>query len=145
MLSSKLTPMLLVLLLGLALLAGCGTDATNVDTLAIVGTYTDEFGGDHQITASTWTSFGGSSVIHIIAYNNERQFLLGQNDAVHSFNPDQFARQDWTDFNGSLYYCSTVYNGATLDAAYAGQANASDPRTGGCDAVNNFPWTRLSP
>jgi len=35
------TPILCVLLLCAALLAGCGTDTTDVDSLAIVGTYTD--------------------------------------------------------------------------------------------------------
>ena len=139
------TPILCALLLCAALLAGCGNEYREQGPLEIIGTYTDEFGGDHQVTATTWTSFGGMSVIHILGYDNDANYVLGQNDAVKSFNPGQFARQDWISFSGALYYCSTVYNGATLDAAYAGQANAGNPPAGGCDAVNNFAWTRLSP
>jgi hypothetical protein len=129
------------------LLVGCATeeDETVVNstyTLEIVGNYLDEYSSDHQVTASTWTSFGGGSVIHIIAYSNEENFLLGQNDAVNSFNPNMYARQDWTYFNGSLYYCSTVYDGATLQDAYAGSADSSNPTLGGC---GGFSWTNLTP
>ena len=143
---SLLRPALaLALLCTLAALAGCGDPHREQGPLEIIGTYTDEFGGDHQITASTWTSFGGTSVIHILFYDNVSEYLIGRNDDVLSFDPGRYARQDWIRSNGNLYYCSTVFDGISVDAALAGRVDRVNPAAGGCDATHNFPWTRLAP
>ena len=134
------------LILGL-LAGGCSDDPPGHATPEIAGTYTDQFGDTHEITHDTWTvlSVFGDSIVHLKAVSNFENFAAGQNDSVTSFNPDKYSRLDWTFFNGDIYMCTTVFNADTLTAALQGEADSTNPPAGGCDAVNDFSWTNLTP
>lgn len=110
--------------------------------LEIAGTYTDDWGGTHEITSETWTMVG-MGVYHIEKYDNEGNWLVAQNDSKNQYNPGLWSRMDWTVFQDTLYYCQTAYDKASLEAAeQTPPADASDPTTGGC---GGFPWTALKP
>lgn len=114
-------------------------DEGGVDEPAIVGEYTDEFGEMHVIDATTWTFAG--SVFHIDQWDNEAMFLIAQNDEDNTFSPGLWSRFDWVEEGIHTYYCQSVYDGATLEAALAGSANRDDLMLG----CGGFAWTNLTP
>lgn len=119
-----------------------GTD-TETETggemaLAIVGTYMDEFGDTHTITESLWTNSAGEFAIS--EWNNEEMWLVAQNAESNEFSPLLWSRFDWTWDGDVLYYCQSVFDGATMEDALAGSANR-DSLDMGC---GGFPWTRLN-
>ena len=126
--------------------SGCGSFPWSrlFEIIDIGGSWVDNYGGDHEITAQTWSSYGGGSVISFTQVHNAEGWAVGQNDPVLSYNPDKWSRLDWTtDADGSLWYCSTAYDAETeADALAVTPPDATDPSTSGC---NTFPWTRLDP
>lgn len=109
--------------------------------LAIEGSYTDDFMGQHTVTRSSWTS--GSSVYHFASYDNAARFIIARNDQGNMYSPCLWSRFDWTVSGGELYYCMTAYAAASEEAARATPAaDATDPATTGC---GSFGWSKLSP
>jgi hypothetical protein len=146
-------PAVLLATFCLAVLAGCGTQSDQPAPLAITGTYKDEFygggfGAIHTINSTTWrqdNEDGSVSLFRVLSYSNDARYLIAHNDPANAFSPDLYSRFDWTFYSGALYYCTTAYNALTPGEALAGQADPNNPTTGGCNIVNNFPWTRLDP
>ena len=120
-----------------------GSDGGGEDDLAIAGSWTDGFGGDHVITNETWSSYGGSSVFNISKYDNDTYLVLAQNDASNEYFPELWSRFDWTtDSMGQLWYCQTAYDAESEEAATnATPPDATDPATGGC---SGFSWSSLT-
>lgn len=151
---AKIAPISACLALALMACEGDSTDgdaATDTGTetgaetggdmpLAIVGTYSDEFGDTHTITETEWTNAAGGFLIS--EWSNDEMWLVAQNADTNDFNPDLWSRFDWTWAGEQLYYCQSVYDGLTVDDALAGSADPSDPATTGC---GDFPWTMLNP
>jgi hypothetical protein len=107
--------------------------------LAIVGSYTDDFGDMHTISETEWTNSAGSFAI--AQYDNDEMWLVAQNAETNMFSPGLWSRFDWAWDGEQLYYCQSVFDGATIEAALAGSANADD-LTMGC---GGFPWSQLTP
>ena len=116
------------------------------EPLAIAGSYTDGFGGQHAITQATWTqAFAGSaaSVFNLSQWDNGAKWVTAQNDAANGFNPGLWSRFDWTTFQDALYFCQTRYDAASeAEALAATAADPADPTTAGCAG---FAWTALTP
>lgn len=129
---------------GLGLVA-CGDDGsdsgneTGEQGLEIVGEYIDDFMTEHSITEDEW-SFSGS-VFTIAEYDNDAMYILAQNGEANMYNPGLWSRFDWAWDGEQLYYCQIVYDGATIEDARAGSANATDLLAG----CNGFSWTKLNP
>lgn len=118
---------------------GDGDDEANADDEPdIVGEYTDEYGDTHTIDAASWTNSAG--VFHIEQWNDEDGWLVAQNDAANEYSPELWSRFDWVWMADDLFYCQSVFDGATLDAALAGSAN--DDLMTGC---GGFAWTAMTP
>ncbi len=159
-------------LLGLGLLLGaCADEKGGVDDKGgnpIVGNYTDQFNGTHQITNDTWTraSSFGTTVHQIEMVGHDRQFLITSRTHTVSppfsttcpgnFNPSAtnpvtcFARDHWEfDVSGELYYCTAEYQQFTRQDALsiedtptlAATLNVAGNRVG----CGNFEWTHLTP
>ncbi len=127
----------------------CDTDyhaegpSCSADELAIIGVFADAFDTDHTVTDSTWTmvSIFGTSVFHIMTYANSQTYLVAQNDSANTYNPDLWSRFDWTTAGSDLWFCQTVYDAASEQAALdATPADDSDPSASGC---GGFPWSQL--
>jgi hypothetical protein len=117
----------------------------SVEALEIAGTYSDDFGGSHEITSDSWTQVyeSGTSVFNISQVSNKDSYLIAQNDADNEYNPELWSRFDWTERDGSLWYCQTVFDAETeQEALDADPADDSDPANGGC---GGFAWTELKP
>ncbi|MBN2498541.1 MAG: hypothetical protein JXR96_28375, partial [Deltaproteobacteria bacterium] len=129
---------------------GCGAFAWSRlnPTLEIIGDYTDNYGGGHEISQLVWFQFTDGypeydSFFHISFVDSEAQSLVAQNDADNGFNPELWSRFDWTFVDGVLWYCQTIYDAASEAAARAASpADPSDPASGGC---GGYAWSRLDP
>ncbi|HNC98117.1 MAG TPA: hypothetical protein PKW90_18440, partial [Myxococcota bacterium] len=108
--------------------------------LSIIGSYTDNWGGSHEISQSTWTS--GSSVYHIQMVDNNGSFLVAQNDAANTYNPELYSRFDWTYDQGTLYYCQIAYDAADMASALQNTSAVRADLAAGC---NGFGWSSLTP
>jgi hypothetical protein len=125
--------------------AGAGGAGGAGSGLAIVGSYVDDYQSTHVITDTTWTlGFEGAtpSVFHITMVSNPNQYLIAQNDAANQFSPSLWSRFDWTQSQGSLYYCQTTYDAATEEAALATPRANVDDLNKGCAS---FAWSKLTP
>jgi hypothetical protein len=123
------------------------TDTDTPSGLAITGTYTDDFGADHTITDSLWTTaYSGypTSYFSITAYDNASNYVIAENDAGNSYYGSRFSRFDWhVDGDGDLWFCQTTYNAPTeSDALATPRADDSDPANLGC---GGFSWAKLTP
>ncbi|MBN1610276.1 MAG: hypothetical protein JW940_26850 [Polyangiaceae bacterium] len=127
---------------GAAGATGSGPDPLPLD---VMGVWADSYGGYHRITEAVWTQsgFGDVSRFNIAAYDNDARVIIAQNDAENAYNPGKYSRFDWTEYDGSVWYCTTVYDAATRqEASDAARADDTDPSTGGC---GSFPWSELIP
>ena len=133
-------PLLLVSLLAFS---GCASEEEQPTSLALIGTYDDDWGSTHEITADSWTiswSTGGSAVYHVISYDNAAGQVLTQNDVNNDYFPEMYSRFDWAEVDTKLYYCQTVYAADTVAAAEGVPAADSADLATGC---GGFPWTGL--
>jgi hypothetical protein len=129
------------------LTGGCSTFAWTMlrTALDITGSYVDSYGTAHSVSAFSWTSSSeyGDSSYHVSTADNEGMWLIAQNDASNSYNPEAWSVFDWTmDSTGALYYCQSSFDLATEEEALiADHADATD-LDGGC---STFAWTPLTP
>lgn len=119
--------------------AETGTDTGDAMSLAIAGSYTDDFGDAHTIGETSWDNGAGSFAIS--EYDNEAMFLIAQNASTNEFSPDLWSRFDWLFDGEQLYYCQSVYDGATPEDAIAGSADAGSLDMG----CAGFAWSMLTP
>jgi hypothetical protein len=132
---------------------GYGKDGSQTDlyaeTLEIVGSYTDGYGGMHEIAADMWTQtadYGSgpqSSTFHLEQFDNAARWAAGQNDPSNAYFPGKFSRFDWVTTGGKLFFCQTRYDAATIDEAIAATAaDSTDPANSGCGGA--FAWSELT-
>jgi len=129
---------------------GCGgfswsTLASGEGSMAIAGTYQDEWGGTHRVSDPGWlmgwapdaASFGVSE------FSNSARHIIAENGADNAFNPGLWSRFDWAwDDGGALRYCQGVFDAATEQAALdATPADAGDFDAG----CGGFSWSTLTP
>ncbi len=123
-----------------------GDTGETADDIALVGTWSDGFGGTHTITNTTWDEAGDgyTNAFAITQYDNDTHFAIAQNASTNGFNPDLYSRFDWaSDGATGFYYCQSTFDAATeADALAATPADATDPSTTGCGGT--FPWTHLT-
>lgn len=149
-----------IFVLSMSLLVACadkgddtagGDDTSDTDTdtsaatgIEIAGSWLDNYGSDHTVSDTEWSSYGGASVVHLSQYDNAQDFTVGQNDAANEYNPELFSRFDWyTDDAGQLWFCTTAYAAASEEEALnTAAADHTDPATTGC---GGFPWSSLTP
>lgn len=121
----------------LFLVSGCA-ESSSGDGLEIVGNYDDGFTA-HEITDDTWTI--GDEVFHIVEFDNEAGFLIANNDDDNEYFPGLWSRFEWTQSDGTLYYCQPVYDGEDEAAALDGAADPDDLEMG----CGGFAWSALTP
>lgn len=109
------------------------------------GSWDDNYGGTHVIDEYTWTQTYAESdpyLFNITQYNNGLGFIVAQNDPANEFAADLWSRFDWVTGDDAIWYCQSIYDGATEDDALAGVSpDSSDPATTGC---GGGPWTQLT-
>ena len=135
----RFLPLLTLPLLGCPAAPPTESDTPVPTELAIVGSWTDDFGGSHEITTETWTMAVGG-VFHILDFDNVDRVVIAENDAANEFNPGAFSRMDWTMDGSDLYFCQTAFDAPTEQAAWE-TARADDTDLAmGC---GGFGWSGL--
>jgi hypothetical protein len=117
---------------------GTATETGEDMALAIAGTYTDEYGDTHMISETEWTNAAGSFLVE--QWSNDEMWLVAQNAETNEYSPGLWSRFDWAWDGDQLYYCQSVFDGATLEDALSGSADAGDFAMG----CGGFPWTKLN-
>lgn len=114
--------------------------------LEIEGTYTDNFGGMHEITAQAWVNSGEGYELRfdIETIDNDADFLIAQNGEINGNTAGLYSRFSWfTDDDGQLWYCQAPFDAESADAAEAAAPpDPSTPSEGGCGIG---PWSALDP
>lgn len=104
--------------------------------LEIIGSWKDNFGSNLEITGVGWND----SIIR--EYDNGDNIVYAQNSCA-AFFPAKFSKYVYTEpTDDSFYYCTVVYDAATLEAAKASDASAdqSDLEKG----CSGFPWSKAT-
>jgi hypothetical protein len=113
------------------------------DSLALMGSWVDDYGYGHDIDNHVWFDFGSYEVER---FSNRERWVVAHN-GPDTFGAGLWSRFDWTtDASGFTWYCQTAYNAATLtDALNTARADDTDPTTAGCGGAypGGFAWTRL--
>jgi hypothetical protein len=127
--------------------SGCGMFAwTRLrEAISFRGSYMNNFDGMETVTATVWDQ--GGSVMRLVDWNEDENWVVTQNPSDAMSNPDLFNRIEFTEpdpATGSLYYCFVDFGLDTAEDARqsTATADASEPEDGGCGM---FPWTRLDP
>lgn len=134
---------------------GCGGFSwSRLRSIAIVGSYTDDFGGSHEVTPAAWVS--GSSVFHLLELANDARWAVAQNDCDNAYNPGLFSRFEWTTTAAAggaagaggaaagapgIYYCQVGYDLPSFREALELESADADELETGC---NGFSWSELS-
>jgi hypothetical protein len=142
MFSSAMKARWLVVLAVFSLATACAdgaNDEGSSEELEIVGTYLDQFDGEHEITMTTWT-MSGVGVFHIDDFDNEAEYLVAENDADNDYSPGLWSRMDWTFDGEDLYFCQFAYDAPTKEDAQAADGADREDLEMGCA---DFGWSQL--
>jgi len=114
------------------------------EEIEIAGDYVDNFGGMHQVDSEQWVmGFGESMSIFMIAsFDNDARLVLAENDGENEFNPGLFSAFEWLYDGDDLYFCQSVFDAASLDAAATDASADAEDLDNGC---GGFGWSQLLP
>jgi hypothetical protein len=121
------------------------TASTTKEPAEIIGSYVDDYGGTHEVTAESWTMADpttGTSVYYITQVNNAEQFLVAQGAATNTYYPSMWSQFDWTyDAAAALYFCQVTYKASSeKEAVETTPADANDLAKG----CSGFSWSKLT-
>ncbi|TVQ87265.1 MAG: hypothetical protein EA397_18275 [Deltaproteobacteria bacterium] len=110
------------------------------DTIPLLGTWADNWNGEHLIDADRWTM--GDSVFHLTSVDAQEGWAVAENDDANAFNPSKWSRFDWVEAeHNGWWFCQTAFDAESEeDALTVEPANADDPASTGC---GDFAWSRL--
>lgn len=115
-----------------------GDTEESVETHKLIGKYNDNYGGSHIISNTVW--FDGYSLYHITQFDNDKDFIIAQNDKKNGYNPEKWSRFDYVIDGEKIHICQIAYDKATeADALAADDADRTDLEKG----CNGSPWTEL--
>ncbi len=110
---------------------------------ALLGAFTDDYGGRYTITASAW-QHGARNRYEVVAWYPDSQFVIARNANSNPTAAGLWTRIDWMLLSEMAPYtwafCLSAYEAPTRVAAQATRvANRTMPRTG----CNGFPFSRM--
>lgn len=118
---------------------GCESPPVEND-LEIAGAYRDGYDASHRVDDEVWQM--GTSTFDLLEFSNDERWVIAENAADNEFFPDSFSRFEWTQEDGKLYYCQSVYAASSEeDAREAARADADDLAEG----CVGYPWSALTP
>lgn len=121
--------------LGGASPATCATPQSPETTIEIVGEYTDDYGGKHKITSSSW------NLVNLSYVNNEENYAVGRNDESEEWTPCSWSLLSWHEEQTKLYYCQAVFSADSECEAMGSTLPDPTDLEQGC---SGFPWSELT-
>jgi len=110
--------------------------------LTLIGTYTDDNLVTHTITEELWDA-GPERIFNISQFDNLSGFLIAQNGETNNpqyGNPERWSKFQWYNTeNGELFYCQSISDAESEDAALTANANVADLSLG----CAGSPWTEI--
>ncbi len=108
-----------------------------------IGTFEDDYGGRHQIDASTWRH-GARTAYLVESWSPDGQFLLARNAPTNSSAPNLWTRIDYMRLSGMAPYdwafCLSAYEATSRQQAEETRiADRANPKQG----CNGFPFSRM--
>ena len=134
------------LALGSLTLGGCAGPRPPAPPAGLTGTFADDYGSRHVVTARAWTQ-DGRYRYHVAAWRLDGPALVARNDAANPSGGGRWSRIDLVRLGPALApytwaFCLAAYDAPTRAAAEAAPPAArGTPRTG----CNGYPFTRLRP
>lgn len=107
---------------------------------AIIGKYTDGW-TTHIISNSVWQMNDSTGLFFISQFDNENGFIIAHNGENNAWNAGLWSRMDYTFSDDKLYYCSTIYDAESEEAALSAEPADKDDLTSGC---TGFSWSELT-
>lgn len=110
---------------------------------ALLGAFTDDYGGRYRITSTAW-QHGTRNRYDVVAWYPDSQFVIARNAETNPTDGGLWTRIDWMPLEGMAPYtwafCLSAYKAPTREAAQATRvANRGTPRTG----CGGFPFSRM--
>lgn len=111
----------------------------------MIGGFSDDYENQYTISDSVFL-MGSTTIIHILEWDEEKQFFIGQNDSSNTYDPLQFSRIDWIELSEmepfTWAFCMSAYKAPSADSARAtNTTNPVSPKTG----CNGYPYSRMKP
>ncbi|AFM11066.1 hypothetical protein [Turneriella parva] len=112
------------------------------------GSFTDNYGGKHFLTAGTWQLKDDwtNQTDTITKINGQAGYFIVQKSAADAYNASKFQKVVYiSNSDGSFYTCTLSpfnSNDAATAEAITDNTTKTNPLTGGC---SGFSWTKLSP
>ena len=110
--------------------------------LTLLGTYTDEELVSHTITEEVWDA-GPERLFNISQFDNLSGFLIAQNGSSNNpryGNPERWSKFQWyRNDDGELFYCQSISDAPSEDAALTANADVADLSLG----CAGRPWTEI--
>lgn len=109
----------------------------------ITGEFEDDYSIRYSISDSLFT-MEEHTRLHILEWNPEEQYFIGQNDSLNPYDPLLFTRIDWMQFEGMAPYlwgfCMSAYDAVSLDSArMISNIDREHPKTG----CGGYPFSRM--
>lgn len=109
----------------------------------IMGQFEDDYSIRYTISDSLFT-MEDHTKLHIMEWNPEEQYFIGQNDSLNPYDPLLYSRIDWVQFEGMDPYhwgfCMSAYNAISLDSArLVSGIDREHPKTG----CGGYPFSRM--
>ncbi len=109
----------------------------------LIGSFEDDYSVSYIISDSLFV-MEDHTKIHILEWNMEEQYFVGQNDSLNPYDPLLYSRIDWIEFEGMAPFewgfCMSAYKEVSLDSAIAvTSANRETPKTG----CSGYPFSRI--
>lgn len=109
----------------------------------VVGSFVDDYGGRHTISASEWMQ-GRDDRYRIVRWNADARYLIAENNSTGPASLGRWTRIDWLKLDGlppyTWAFCFSAYEMKTAAAAESSMvAKAETPRNG----CNGYPFTRM--
>ena len=129
---------------------GCGLASRGASTRVegtppayVLGSFVDDYGGHHTISASEWKQ-GDDDRYRIVRWNADAHYLIAENNSTGPASLGRFTRIDWMRLENMAPYgwafCFSAYEMKTAAAAESSMvAKPQTPRNG----CNGYPFTRM--
>lgn len=133
------------LILFIIALSSCSTTKKENESppVFLVGNFQDDYEVSYSISDSLF-EMEDHTKLHILRWNLEEQYFVGQNDSLNPYDPLLYTRIDWMEFEDMAPFewgfCMSAYNSISLDSAIAvTTANRKTPKTG----CGGYPFSRM--
>ncbi len=109
--------------------------------IEIAEEYDTNFGGFVRVTADSIGFNWYREDVTITAYDNDGDWIIGQNSSDDPWNPDLWSRFDYSVTDNGILWCQTVFGAESEQAALDTPASDASDADAGC---GGFSWTILT-